>query len=45
MVVISVIVGCLFVGAIGQAIIQDLGRKKVERWKQEHPNDPRSKYL
>ncbi len=44
-VTISVIVGCLFVGAIGQAIIIDLGKKKVKRWKQEHPNDPRSKYL
>lgn len=35
----------LFVAIIGNCIIIDLPKRKIEKWKQEHPNDPRCKYL
>ena len=37
--------GFLGGGIIGYAIIGPIRRNKFNQWKQEHPNDPRSKYL
>lgn len=37
--------GFLGGGIIGYAIIGPIRRNKINQWKQEHPNDPRSKYL
>jgi hypothetical protein len=30
---------------IGSLILNQLGDNRIEKWKKEHPNDPRSKYL
>ncbi len=42
---ISLAIGWISVGVIGQCIISLLENQRVKKWKQEHPNDPRSKYL
>lgn len=41
----SLIIGGLCIGIAGQYIIIWLEKERITKWKQEHPNDPRSKYL
>lgn len=40
-----VIVGAILLWGIAYMISESIGQSKTTRWKEEHPNDPRSKYL
>ena len=44
-ILVLIIGGGLCVAIAGQYIIIEISKQKIKRWKQEHPKDPRSKYL
>lgn len=36
---------CIIIALFGGQIVSDKDANRIEKWKQEHPNDPRNKYL